>query len=193
MAVEIIIMLGIFGALVLIAIGLSLLSQSYRALDYSDYNLSQDSYYKNPLVRLGSLYYHWRPKGAVVVSKKQWETIESNIALKLSMAERDGITKGRARLMQEIRDKIAQRREESDFPKNPYLILGITSNTNDAGVEEAYRKALDLYGSHNFTQYDKSFRDLAALRRKQIKKAYQSIIAEVAPPEGGQSISKGTF
>ena len=174
-----------------------LLSQSYRAIDYLGDSLNIDSYNKNPLIKLGSKYFHWRPKGAVVLSKSKWEEIEKGIGVKISEAREKGIELGRSAMVEEIQNQLNQRKDQTEFPTNPYIVLGISSNADDASVEKAYVMAKALYDPKLFQRWDSAFIQLAKIRQDQIEKAYTKIMAGVAPTEEdsdkSKSISKGTF
>lgn len=194
MGVETIILICIFGGLVLLVMGLSFLSQSLRSIDYLGNSLNIESYNKNPLIKLGSKYFHWRPKGAVVLSKSKWAEIEKGINAKIAEAKLAGIELGRSQMMQDIHASLNQRKDETKFPTNPYIILGISSNADDALIDKAYNEAKALYDSTQFQRWDSTFVQLAKIRQEQIDKAYDKIVAGVAPTEGNtKSPSGGTF
>ena len=84
--------LSIVMGIILTAMGLSFLSQSLRSLEFSEKwgGQTSENYYQNPLHRLNSKYWHYRPKGSVIVSKKQWEEIEKNIGIEINLAKDKG-------------------------------------------------------------------------------------------------------
>ena len=174
--------ISVFGGLIVVCIGLSYLSQSLNALDYCN-AIDQDAYNSNPLVKLGSKYYHWRPKGAVVITKKKWKIIQDNIAREIEDAKSKGIQIGRAEALKELESHLVEKQEKVGFPTNPYKILDVSSTDTDAEIEEAFRKLIDLYSDKRFEPYDAAFKDLASIRRHQIRKAFNKIAAGISPSE----------
>lgn len=163
--------LSITGSLILLCMGLSFLSQSLNALDYSSAPYEAFNYNQNPLIRFDSKYYHnYRPKNSVLLTEKKWTTIEKGIAKKVGEAEAKGAAIGYAQALKEIKEKIAE--ENISFPTNPYKILDVTANASKATIRKALSLKLDLYALKNFTSLDDSFRELAEIRLRQVKEAY---------------------
>jgi len=178
----------IFASIVIIAVGLSCLSQAISPLDFNN-AWDQEAYYKNPLIKIGSKYFHWRPKGSVVLTKSLWKKIETDFSIKLKKARVEGILAGRSAVIKEIEERLQEKQDSVEFPTDPYDVLGLEVNDKTEIVESAYQKLMDLYASENFTNYDTAFEDLASIRRKQIRRAYNLIMAGVVTKD----ISKGEF
>lgn len=165
--------IAISGSLILFCMGLSFLSQSLNALDYSNLPYAVDNYNQNPLIRLGSKYYHWRPKNSVVVTEKKWAAIERGIARKIANAEEAAETKGYNKAMSDIKEQLDE--GSTSFSKNPYKILDVAADADKATVSKALTLKLDLYALKNFSELDDAFRELAQIRLDQIREAYQKI------------------
>ncbi len=163
--------LSITGSLILLCMGLSFLSQSLNALDYSAASYDAFNYSQNPLIKFNSKYYHsYRPKNSVLLTEKKWTKIEKGIAKKIGEAGEKGKAIGYAQALKEIKEKIAE--ESSSFPTNPYKILDVAANADKAAIRRALSLKLDLYALRNFTSLDYSFRELAEIRLRQVKEAY---------------------
>jgi hypothetical protein len=182
----------IFGGVVIVCMGLSYLSQSLSSLDYNT-GFEEERFYQNPMVKLGSKYFHWRPKGAVVITKSKWATIKENIAREVESAKQDGVLIGHAKALKEVESRLQEKREKTGFPSNPYKILNVSSTDSDDVIEEAYKNLIDLYSDKRFEAYDSSFKELAEIRRDQIRKAFNKIAAGVGPSEDEKDFSGGTF
>ena len=106
--------LSIIAGIIFVAMGLSFLSQSLQFENFNSkhnvWGLTAIEYYDNPLCRLKSKYFYYRPKGAVVVSKDRWKKIEKGVNVCLAQALEEGIVKGRRGLAEEMREKIRDKR-----------------------------------------------------------------------------------
>ena len=180
---EILFMITIFGGLILIAIGVSFLSQCIDPVDYNNM-YDKDILDQNPLVKLGSKYFHWRPKGAVVLTKSKWAEIENNIAAEIEETKRLARISGYNEAVKVFRAKISEKKEKASFPTNPYKILCVNSNDSDNIIALSYEKMMLLYSPDRFKDLDESFVELAKLRQDQIRKAYNKLQA---------GVGKGTF
>lgn len=166
---------AITGSLILLCMGLSFLSQSLNALDYSGASYDAHNYNQNPLIRFGSKYYHhWRPKNSVLLTEKKWEAIERSIARRMGEAEEKAEARGYAQALKHIKEKVAE--ESISFPTNPFKILNIKANADNAAVRNALSLKLGLYALKNFKDLDNSFKELAEIRLRQAKEAYDKII-----------------
>jgi len=195
MELSLIIGIIVFGGIVIMCVGLSLLSQSLNALDYNN-SFDQDAYNQNPLIKLGSKYFHWRPKGSVVITRQKWKVIQNNIAREVENAKQEGIKLGKAQALKEVESHLEEQQEKSGFPKNPYKILDVNSTDSDLKIQEAYNKLVALYEEAHFYAYDSAFQELAAIRRRQIRRAFNKIASGVAPSEDEEEpkdFSKGQF
>ncbi len=167
--------LSITGSLILLCMGLSFLSQSLNALDYSGAPYEALNYNQNPLIKFNSKYYrNYRPKNSVLLTEKKWKTIEKGIAKKIEEATAKGVAIGYAQALKEIKEKIAE--ESSPFSTNPYKILDVESHTDKAVIRRALSAKLDLYALKNFEDLDDSFKELAEIRLRQVKGAYDKMM-----------------
>jgi hypothetical protein len=177
--------LSIVMGVILVAMGLSFLSQNLKSLEYGEdwgnYNTGQ--YYKNPLFRLNSKYWHYRPKGSVIVSEKQWKDIERNIGIKITLAETKAKILGRSTAIIEIKDLVKEEQAKL-VPTSPYAVLGMEAASSMAEIEDKYLALLDTYNPKNFVDLDPTFVKLAELRVVQIKKAWNSINLGVTRSRG---------
>lgn len=166
--------LSISIGIILLAMGLSFLSQSLDVMDYNNNNYwsapNSADYYQNPLYGINSKYFHYRPKGWVIVSKKQWKDIEKNIGIKIASAENVGYKQA----LSEIQAMIE---EESDkaFPTSPYAVLDAEAVTPKAQIRDKYLALMDKYDPAKFGSLDKAFVQLAEIRQKQVIEAWQKI------------------
>lgn len=191
--------IGLAFFIVAVSYGLSVISKLFNnSFDYYQYpgqvqNTGNPN--DNPLAKHKSKWFGYRPKGAVLLTKSMWKTIEANIAAEIIKAKENGIKIGRAQAIKEIEERLAERQEQVGFPTNPYTILGVKPGDPDTKVEAAQKKMLDLYAERNFVIYDPAFEDLAAVRRKQISRAFNKIMAGLGLPEDVKTkdFSKGEF
>jgi peptide deformylase len=158
------------------AVGLSFLSQSLKSLEYNNQygNNTARDYYRNPLFRLNSKYWHYRPKGAVVITKHQWQEIEKNIGIKIDEAKRKGVKLGRKSLYIDIQDAVKEKQAVLR-PTSPYAILNVKANAPMAEIEARYKWMMEAYNPNNFVDLDKAFIQLAEIRCEQIEKAWKQI------------------
>jgi len=162
--------------LILTVMGLSFLSQNLKSLEFTDQwgANTTNQYYKNPFYTLNSKYWHYRPKGAVVVTKKQWEDIEKNIGIKVTEAKKRGLKLGRKSLMIDIEDAIKEK-QATTFPTSPYAVLQVESSAPMDEIRQRYEFLKGIYDPRNFVELDKTFIELADIRCKQLDKAWKSI------------------
>lgn len=154
---------------IVVTIGLSLLSQSMNALDYNQTEKRQHNYLSNPLIKLGSKYYSWRPDGAILITKEKWQKIEKNIYHEIDSARKEGIKLGRDVVLAKIENAICQR------PKNPYTILKLNMDEADK-VNTRETELLAKYNPRNFDYLnDKEFTRLAEIRVEEVKIAARKL------------------
>ena len=178
--------LSIVLGLILTAMGLSFLSQNLKSLEYNSQHWSDRNakdYYQNPFFRLNSKYWHYRPKGAVVLTKHQWADIEKNIGIKITEAKKHGLKLGRKAFYVEMQDMIKEKRA-AITPSSPYLVLGVESTTPMEEIEAKYKAMLQLYNPNNFVDLDKAFIQLAEIRTEQLRKAWKQVNYGVAYNNG---------
>ncbi len=175
--------ISIFFGIILISMGLAFLDQSLSSLNYNnDYGawngLSSADYYNNPLAKINSKWFHYRPKGSVILSKKQWADIEANIEIKIKKAKEAGKILGRKAVIIEIQDRVKEEQTKI-VPSNPYEILGVKAKTSalpsKLEMENNYKHLRTVYNPENFTHLDKSFVELAEIRIEQITEAWRKV------------------
>lgn len=168
--------ISIFFGIILVAMGLSFLSQSLNSLDYTNtwQGSTATEYYNNPLFRLNSKWFHYRPKGSVILSKKQWDEIERSIGAKINEAKEEGKALGHNAAIIEIQDRVKEE-QASIVPNTPYKILAVTPDTPLNDVEDRYKALKVMYDPKNFVDLDKAFVELAEIRTDQIVKAWRKI------------------
>jgi len=170
--------MSIVVGIIIVCMGLSFLSQSLDSLSYNTSNnrwgVNAIDYYANPLYRLQSKWFYYRPKGAVILSQKEWEDIEGNIGVKISDAKDSGKILGYNAAIIEIQDKV---REEQTriVPASPYDVLNVASTMPINDIENNYKDLLSKYDPKYFTNLDKAFVELAEIRTDQIEKAWKQI------------------
>jgi hypothetical protein len=139
---------------------------------------SNDSYYKyeydNPLKRWNSKYFHYRPAGAVVLTRNKWLKIEEGIRNHVYDVRTAAVKEGRRQLMQEIRAKLTERRSSFEST-NPYDVLGVDATASLDEMKEKWYKMRGLYNPHNFVDLDPSFVELATIRVQQIDGAWRLV------------------
>ena len=165
--------IAITGSLIMVCMGLSFLSQSLNALDYSDTPYELNELKQNPLIRFKSKYFHYRPKNSVLLTKDKWAKVEKSIAGQIATAEKTGEFKGYEQAIKDVKEKVDE--EKSNFPTNPYKILEVNADMDEPTVKRALKLKLDLYALDKFTEFDKAFQELAEIRREQFRKAYDEI------------------
>jgi len=181
--------LSVIMGVILVAMGLSFIDFGLDSLGHSDtYGNRTADYYQNPLHRLDSKYFHYRPKGSVIVSKKQWATIEENMGIKLDEAKNNGKILGYKQALVEIQDKVKEEKTKT-FPSSPYAVLDIESKAPMAEIEKKYKYLLQIYDPKNFITLDKAFTELAEIRRAQITRAWNQVNLGIKP----KSLSGGNF
>jgi len=167
--------LSIFMGIILIMMGMSYLGQSLESLKFNgSTNQSPYNYYENPLNRINSKYFHYRPKGTVIVSRGQWEEIEKNIGLRISDAIGRGKKIGRRETIAEIQDVVDKEREEI-VPSSPYLLLGVKSTDSIDSIKKRWQHLMLAYAADNFEHLDPAFSELARIRRKELTRAWNKI------------------
>lgn len=166
---------------IILTLGLALISKSLEPMEYNsryDFGHSTEDYYNNPLYKLQSKWFYYRPKGSIIVSKAQWDQIEKSIALKIEDAKRMGKILGRKSMLVEIQDEV-QERKAKIFPTSPYAVLGVDSTTDKADIRLKYQHMLKIYDPKNFVDLDKAFIELAEIRQKQFNQAWRKITVGV--------------
>jgi hypothetical protein len=171
--------------IILLCIGLSFVGAGLKSLDFTDsYGATtSNSYYLNPLHTLNSKYFHYRPKGSVIVSKKQWADIERNMGIKLLEAKTAGKSIGYKQAIVEIQDKVTEEKAKT-FPSSPYAVLDLEASAPLAALEERYNYLLKIYDPRAFVDLDKAFIELAEIRTQQVKRAWSQINLGIKPAKG---------
>jgi hypothetical protein len=189
----IIAMLSLVMGVVLLCMGLSFLDQSLQPFKYTNDawqgNKTANDYYSNPLWGHDSKWFHYRPKGSVIVSKKQWGKIEKDIGLKIIEEYKLGVKKGRAGLLVEIVDELKEQKATTRL--SPYVTLGTDPATPLVEIEEKYKLLLEMYDPSSFRDLHKSFTELAEIRIAEIKRAWQLVNTGIGAKT--QSLSGGNF
>jgi len=175
--------LSVFLGIILVCIGLSSINQSLESLEYNNpsyqwSNMSTSEYYKNPLHRIDSKYFHYRPKGSVIVSQKEWEIIERNIAAKIARAKKHGQILGYNAAIIEVKDKVEEEKAKIT-PRSPYMVLNVEATTPLEEIKVQYLKLMAQYDPVNFENLDSTFVELAGIRCQQILKAWSQINASI--------------
>ena len=162
--------------IIIVTMGLSFLSQNLKSLEFNmNYgHQSAGTYYENPLYKLNSKYWHYRPKGSVIVSKKQWADIEKNIGIEITTAKNLGKKLGYKMAMVDVLDKIKEEQAKVT-PTSPYAVLNIDSSTPLDDIGLRYQHLMRIYDPRNFVDLDKTFIELAEIRCAHIKKAWSQI------------------
>jgi len=177
--------LSLVTGVILVCMGLSFISESIKGIDYG-YSYGAGvygtgvGYNENPLQRLNSKYFHYRPKGSVIVSKKQWAEIERNMGVKLVEMKTAGEMVGFKRAIVEIQDKVKEEKAKT-FPSSPYAILDLEASAPLEALEERYKYLLKIYDPKAFVTLDKAFVELAEIRTQQVKRAWSQINLGVTP------------
>ena len=173
--------LALVMGMILLCMGLSFIDFGLSSLAIGDsYNADSYNYYQNPLNRLGSKYFYYRPKGAVVVSKKQWAAIEKNIGVKIGEAKEVGRTIGYKEAIIDIRFKVKEEKAKA-FPSSPYAVLDVESKMPLNEIEEKFVYLYGIYDPKNFISLDPAFTELAEIRRAQVKRAWNQINLGIKP------------
>lgn len=172
--------LAITFGLILLVLGLSLINQSLEPMGYnSNYGeRSSVDYYKNPLWRHESKYFHYRPVGTIILSRSKWAQIEKNIGERLTERFNIGKETGRKKMIAEIQDKIDAKRDKITF-SNPYMVLGFPADTPRREMDSRYKVLLHNYDPSGFKHLDESFMELAEIRIAQIERAWKKIKYDV--------------
>ncbi|KPK10631.1 MAG: hypothetical protein AMJ56_07625 [Anaerolineae bacterium SG8_19] len=175
--------IGIFAiiiGLILVAIGASFVSQGMDSLRYNENwgKYRSFSYYNNPLCKMNSKYFYFRPKGWVILSKKQWEDIEKSIGANIQKAKDNGKILGKALMLKQIQDQVSAEKERV-FPSSPYKILGMDSTASLTEIQQKYNALMAMYDPKNFVDLDRAFIELAEVRQDQIRKAWNKIQAGI--------------
>ncbi len=184
------VVLFIVPVLLIVTMALALISEALDPLKYSNHYAqwgakSTGDYYKNPLCKINSKYFYYRPKGWVIVSKNQWEDIEKNIGIKINEAKQVGKETGHKTAIAEIQAMVREERAKIT-PSSPYELLGVEPTTPMDEIEEKYKYLLQIYSPSIFVGLDEAFTELANIRTEQIKKAWRQVNC-------GVGISDGTF
>ena len=171
-----VVVLSMVTGLVLVCAGLSFIDKSLDSLNFNSNwrGHNTEAYYNNPLARLNSKYWHYKPAGSVVVSKKQWEEIERNISVKIDEAKRKGHALGKRATIIQIEDLIKENQAKV-FPTSPYKILNVDASTSVEDINSSYMALLKLYDPKNFVDLDPAFRELAEIRIGQIEDAWRQV------------------
>jgi len=179
--------------IILTAMGLSFISESLNALEYNNrYTewgvLHTSDYYNNPLCRINSKWFYYRPKGWVLVSKGRWADIEKNIGIKINESIQVGRKIGYRDAVEDIQDMVGEEQARI-APSSPYMVLNVEATTPLEEIEVQYLKLLKLYdpASSKFEGLDSTFEELATIRCQQILKAWKQINLGV----GQRTFSKG--
>lgn len=144
----------------IVIFGLTVLSQSIGDIG------NIQSYKSNPLIKLGSKYYSWRPKNAIVLTKEKWQTIENGMAEEIKKAKKAGVKVGRRLMITEIENKISA----AAPVKSPYAILGLDYQTLHK-LEGRVKYLKSIYEPSNFEQFGQDFVLLAEAKIKEIENA----------------------
>jgi hypothetical protein len=166
---------GMCIGVLLVAMGLSFIDFGLGSLGIADsYTTTAREYYQNPLHTFNSKYFHYQPKGSVIVTKKQWADIEKNIGIQIHKSQKAGWIIGYKEAIVDVRLKV---REEKDkvSPSSPYATLGVESTAPIKEIEDRYKHLLHVYKSVNFSHLDRAFVSLAELRTEQLEKAWRTV------------------
>lgn len=158
---------------VLVCMGLSYISASLGGLYYSD-NRKKKMYYSNPLLPMNSIYFHYKPKGSVILTKRMWKEIEMNMAYKIKEAMDKAKEDGYKEAL-ELVERKAKEKSLDDPSTPPESILGVDPHEDEANIRKRYEKLMSLYAESNFNGLHDSFVRLAALHRNRIAKAYTKL------------------
>ena len=170
--------------IVFLAMGLSYISQSLAPMDYnSQYGKTGADYYANPLNRFNSKWFHYRPKGSVIISKEKWAQIERDMGVKLNGALETGKKLGKKEMLIEIEDKIDERRAKLK-PSSPYALFNIKATASIEELRARYEQMRDTYNPDNFAMLDDAFIELAKIRSAEIEKAWKQISYGVRSTHG---------
>lgn len=174
--------LSIVMGIVLVAMGLSYIEQSLKPLEYNgDYFSTggSEDYYQNPLYRLKSKYFYYRPAGWVILSKGKWKEIEKNIGIKIAKAEVNGENTGYKKAITDIKDR-AVTEQYKMRAASPYALLGVSANTPKDKIKAKYLILMDKYKPEKFEELDEAFVELAKIRQTEIKIAWHKIDHKIA-------------
>lgn len=171
---------GICMGVILVAMGLSFIDFGLGSLDIVDSydNNAARKYYQNPLHTFNSKYFHYQPKGSVIVTKKQWSEIEKNIGVQIHKSQKAGWVIGYKEAIVDIRLKVREEKERVS-PSSPYATLDVESTAPIKKIEKKYKHLLHVYKSVNFAHLDKAFVSLAELRTEQIEKAWRAVNTDI--------------
>lgn len=171
--------------IILVVMGVSYIEQGLKPLKFNG-STSQThyDYYQNPLYKINSKYFHYRPKGSVIVSKNQWKKIEKNIGLRIADAIIRGKKLGRKETIAEIQDVVDKEKSEIT-PSSPYLLLGVKSTEPLVKIEKRWQELMDRYDLVNFKHLDPAFLELARIRRQEFVKAWNKIRCGVGESNKG--------
>lgn len=164
-----IIVLGL--VVIILVMGISYIAQSLEMSYYTDTDRSSN-YYKNPLNLHNSKYFHYRPKGTVILSQSEWRIIEKNIGVEISKAKTVGKRLGYKDALQDFQQVIDGKREKSAF--NPLKFAGITDSTPQDEATRKLEYLAKMFDPKNFVDLDRAFVELAELRSKQIKRVLKN-------------------
>lgn len=173
--IVLLVLFTILTVLVLTCMGLSYLSAGLNGLAYNDEN-KQHRYYANPLLNCQSKYFHYKPAGAVILTRKKWQQIETNMAYAIRDAEEAARKKGYSEALAAVEARVKLKQAEHS-PSDPYKVFGLAHGATLVEVEKVYHALNELYKPKEFAKYGDEFVKLAALKRKRIQKAYNIIHA----------------
>jgi hypothetical protein len=174
-----VVVLSISIGIVLLCMGLAFIGESLDSLKYDNVygygSKEPNNYYdKNPLWHYSSKYFHYRPKGTVIVSKTDWNRVQIGISAHISKAIDAGKKLGYKEAFEDIKDKVDERKERVS-PSNAYMVLGVSAKTCIEDVNRRYDELMALYDKDNFIHLDESFIKLAGIRRRELTKALTKI------------------
>lgn len=174
---------GILMVVFLVVIGLSLTSASLNYEEGEDYyGYGQQNYYSNPLFKYNSKYFHYRPKGSVILTKSKWAEIEKNIGIEIGQAREYGRKAGYRQALGDLKDSVALQKK---FP-TPYAVLHASSGMSSAEIGQKYKDLKKIYDPNNFKHLDSAFMELAEIRCHELDNAWKKVT--LALP--GRSLSK---
>lgn len=173
-AVIVLMFVSLIFVIVLICMGLSFINAAFDNIAYTSPK-REKNYYRNPLLPSGSIYFHYKPPDAVMVTRRKWKAIEENMAYLIKSAEDKARSEGFKEALLDI-EKQAKKRSVGGKALDPYEVLGVSRNTSGSEIRAKYDKLMDMYASSKFENMDDSFVRLAKLHRKKIGDAYSKIL-----------------
>jgi hypothetical protein len=171
-ALTICILLTILLVIVLACMGLSYIDMGLDGLGYATRN-KEHVYYSNPLLPINSIYFHYKPKDAVIVSKRTWVKIETNMAYALRKAEEQARSEGFSDALAQIEHKAKEKL--SSYVPDSYKLLGVTKAAKISELLRARNALLERFKPENFEVYGAEFVRLASIKTEQINTAYDKI------------------